>query len=132
MSKLQLHDSLVVRRIFIALGFVALVLGLFGVVLPVLPTTPFVLLAAACFARGSERFHNWLLDHHISGPLIRDWYHHRSMRPGIKRWAFLLMALSFGSSILLVKLFWLKIMLAGIGVSLAVLLWRIPVRAAAD
>lgn len=132
MSKLQLHDSPVLRRVFIALGFLALLIGIVGVVLPVLPTTPFVLLAAACFSRGSERFHNWLLNHRISGPLIREWYQHRSMPPGIKGWAFLLMALTFGSSILMVKPFWLKIMLAAIGVILAIFMWRIPVRKAVE
>ena len=113
---------------FIALGFITLLLAGLGLFLPILPTTPFVLLAAACFARGSERFYNWLLQHRITGPLIRAWYQHRSMPPGIKRWAYLLLAISFGSSILMVPLPWLKILLAVLGAALAIVLWRIPVR----
>lgn len=113
---------------FIALGFATLLLGILGLFLPILPTTPFVLLAAACFARGSERFHRCLMDHHLTGPLVREWYQHRSMPPGAKGWAYFLLAVSFGSSILIVPTGWLKIVLAVLGVVLATALWRIPVR----
>ena len=51
---LQLHHSPLIRSMYLAAGFIALTLGAIGVILPILPTTPFVLLAAACFARGSE------------------------------------------------------------------------------
>lgn len=128
MSKLKLHDSALVRHLFIALGFAALLLGLIGIFLPILPTTPFILLAAAFFARGSERFHGWLLRHHISGPLIADWYEHRSLRPGVKRWAYALTILSFGSSILLVEALKLKLLLLILGLLLGYFLWRVPVR----
>ena len=57
-------------------GWLALFLALIGVVLPLLPTTPFVLVAAACFARSSPRLHQWLLTNRIFGPLIVDWSEH--------------------------------------------------------
>jgi uncharacterized protein len=128
MSKLKLHNSVFIRHVFIALGFAALLLGLIGIFLPILPTTPFVLLAAAFFARGSERFHAWLLEHRITGPLIVDWYQHRSLRAGVKRWAYLLTAISFGSSILLVEPLQIKLLLIILALILIYFLWRIPVR----
>jgi len=54
-------------------GVVALVLGVIGIPLPLLPTTPFLLLAAFCFARGSPRLHDWLLAHRRFGPPIQSW-----------------------------------------------------------
>lgn len=124
----RLHRSQLVRYLFVAAGVVSLVVGVIGIFLPVLPTTPFILLAAACFARGSARFHDWLLAHRLTGPLIREWYLHQSIPRRIKRWAYGLMAVSFGSSILLVPALWLKVALAALGVILAVVLWRVPSR----
>lgn len=65
-----------VRVIWFLVGFTALSLGVVGAVLPFLPTTPFLLLAAFAFARSSKRWHAWLLQHRIFGPLIRDWQNH--------------------------------------------------------
>jgi uncharacterized membrane protein YbaN (DUF454 family) len=74
-----LHRSRVVRCLFWLAGSVSLALGLVGVVLPGLPTTPFVLLAAACYAKASPRLHGWLLNHRFMGPMVRDWEQHRSL-----------------------------------------------------
>ncbi len=68
-----------VRWLLWLAGTVSLALGLIGVVLPGLPTTPFVLLAAACYAKASPRLHGWLLNHHFLGPMVRDWEQHRSL-----------------------------------------------------
>ncbi len=61
------------RLIYQGLGFVFVVLGAIGVLLPLLPTTPFLILAAACFARSSEKWHAWLLRNRIFGPMVKDW-----------------------------------------------------------
>ncbi|MBX3531714.1 MAG: YbaN family protein [Rhizobiaceae bacterium] len=80
------------RPLWIAAGFVAVGLGLAGVVLPLLPTTPFMILAAFCFAQGSERLHGWLVDHPRFGPAIRDWNRHGAIAPRAKRLAVAAMA----------------------------------------
>lgn len=127
-SLLRLHDSRFVRMLYITAGITALLLGALGAVLPILPTVPFVLLAAACFARGSERFHGKLLANRIAGPIIREWCLYRSIPRRAKRWAYGVMALSFGTSILIVPAVWHQIMLVIIGVILATFIWRVPVR----
>jgi uncharacterized membrane protein YbaN (DUF454 family) len=72
-----LERSLLKRRTYRLFGFVALSLGIIGIPMPVLPTTPFLLLAAWCFARSSERWHQWLLANKTFGPLISNWDKHR-------------------------------------------------------
>lgn len=63
-----------VRRIvLIAAGLISLAIGAVGIFVPLLPTTPLVLVAAFCFANSSERLHQWLLDHNVFGPLIDNW-----------------------------------------------------------
>ncbi len=61
------------RIVLILVGLTALALGTLGIFLPLLPTTPFVLVAAIAFANSSERLHQWLLDHDVFGPLIKNW-----------------------------------------------------------
>jgi hypothetical protein len=123
----RVHDSQFVRGLYLSLGILALILGGLGVVLPLLPTTPFVLLAAACFARSSEYFHERMLAHRVVGPMIREWREHRAMSRRVKRWAYLLMILTFGFSILLMDATWHRMMLAVAGTALGFFLWRVPV-----
>lgn len=81
------------RALWWLLAWTALVLGLIGVVLPGLPTTPFVLLAAYAAARGSPRLAAWLHRHRQFGPLIRDWQAHGAVSRRAKWLATLTMAL---------------------------------------
>jgi uncharacterized protein len=121
--------SRAVRVLFNIAGIVALGLGLVGIFLPLLPTTPFVLLAAACFARGSERFHQWLLANRTFGPMVHEWESHRSLPYRTKVSAIVLMSLTMAVSIVFfVQPPWLKVALALAGVGLAIWMYRIPSR----
>lgn len=64
------------RTLWTLAGFASFGLGALGVLVPLLPTVPFMLLAAFCFARGSDRFHDWLVNHPRFGPAIQDWRAH--------------------------------------------------------
>ncbi len=84
----------VAKKLWIAAGMVALALGLIGVVLPLVPTAPFVLLAAYCFSRGSKRWEDWLLGRPRLGPMIRNWRAYRIVPLAAKWMATITMSLS--------------------------------------
>lgn len=98
-AEVSAKASLPVRGIFAAIGTISLAFGVIGIFVPVLPTTPFVLLAAACYARASPRLYGWLLGQPALGPIITDWRRSRSLPPGVKRRALVLVALTFAVSI---------------------------------
>jgi uncharacterized membrane protein YbaN (DUF454 family) len=123
------HDSLALRLVFAGLGAAFLALGAVGAFVPVLPTVPLWLVAAACFARSSTRVYNWLLNHRHFGHGIREWRHHRAIPWRAKRAALALMALSFGVTIVFLLDGWLARSLMGVaGVVLGAWLWRLPSR----
>jgi uncharacterized protein len=116
-----------VRGAWIAIGFVFIALGFIGVVLPLVPTTPFVLLAAYCFARSSPRFYRWLLDHRVFGTLIRDWHAGRGIAMRAKVTAVALIFLTIGSSAaFFVSSALVRVLLVAIGVSVVAFLLTRP------
>jgi uncharacterized membrane protein YbaN (DUF454 family) len=118
-----------VRVLFFVAGVVSLALGIAGIFLPVLPTTPLVLLAATCFARSYRPLHEWLLNHRVLGPTLRDWYEHRSLKRRTKLVAITTMAAGLGASIVFfVEPIWLDALLVGLGIVLGVWLYRLPTR----
>jgi len=97
-------------------------LALAGVVLPLRPTTPFLLLAAACFRRSSPRLHRRLTENRRLGPFIRQWQRDRSVPRGAKWRAYLVIIATFGVSILLVDVLWVRLVLVGLACALIVFL----------
>jgi uncharacterized protein len=113
----------VVRGAWISLGFVFIGLGFAGVLLPLIPTTPFVLLAAYCFSRSSPRFYAWLLRHRVFGKLIRDWRAGRGIEMRTKVTAVVLIVVTIGSTaVFFVSSPLLRLMLLAIGVSVILFL----------
>lgn len=101
--------SPVLRYLLFVCGCVSVVLGVIGIFLPVLPTTPFLLLAAACFARSSKRFYLWLVMHPKLGPWVRDYLDGQGLPLKGKVWALGLMWTSISVSMWIVPLFWVRI-----------------------
>ena len=82
------------RWFWLICGALCLLLGVIGIVLPLLPTTPFVLLAAYCFSLGSARYEQWLLTHPRFGPMVRDWRSQRAVPMRAKQVAWGTMTIS--------------------------------------
>jgi hypothetical protein len=94
------------RPVYIGVGFFFVGLAVVGAVLPVLPTTPFLLLASYFFIRSSPRLNSWLLRTRLFGPLIRDWQRHRAVRPRVKFTAVCVVLLFAGGSATFGNLSW--------------------------
>jgi len=113
------------RAILIALGTLFLALAAVGVAVPGLPTTPFVLLAAACYLRSSPRLYSKLLAHRVFGRLIRDVQERRAIPLSAKIVSVAAMAVMVGvSAAFLVHALWLRLLLIGLGIAGCVLVLR--------
>lgn len=97
------------KPLLILLGFIFVGLAALGVVLPGLPTTPFLLVAAACFAKSSTRFYNWLITNKVFGPVILDWRQNRTMPARAKMVAITSILFVGSFSLITIPEVWLKI-----------------------
>ena len=110
------------EKIFIILSFVSLGFGILGMFLPILPTTPFLLLSAALFAKSSTRYYQWLLNHKYFGQYIRDFRENKSIPLKLKiysitiLWATILISIIFATKGML----WLQILLAAIAIGVSI------------
>ncbi len=109
-----------VNYLLIILGAVSLGLGVAGMFLPVLPTTPFLLLTAWCWMKGAPRLHAWLMAHPKLGPYIRDFQEHKCISRRVKAVSVTTLWLTIALSIILVRPLWLRILLAAIAAGVTV------------
>ncbi len=115
------------RLLIMCVGWISLIAGIIGIVLPLLPTTPFVLLSAYCFSKSSPRLHHWLLNQPRLGPMIRNWEQNGSISQNAKVAATVLIIGLMGSSLV-----WLtmpaiiKGCLTCIGIAVLTFIWTRP------
>lgn len=117
----------IVRFLMIAGGLISVGLGIIGIVLPILPTTPFFLLAAYLFVRSSQRLYRWLITHRVFGNYIRNYIQHKAISRGVKAFTLILLWGTIALSIYLMShRVWVQILLlvVAIGVSVHVLKLR--------
>jgi len=108
------------RIILLSLGFLFLGLGILGMFLPILPTTPFLLLASAMFLRSSEKWSNWLLNHKTFGKPIRNYMEHKAVSKKSRIFALVLLWPTILVSASMVDKIWLKIMLIVIALGVTI------------
>ena len=119
------------RTTYVAMGHASLTIGFVGIFVPLLPTTPFVLLAALCYSRGSERFHTWLHRHPRFGPMIHSWREHRAIGPRAKLAGAIMVLLSMSYSVWRLDLPWSVIPIA-VGVAVLSFILSRPTAPAAQ
>ncbi len=121
------------KIVFLILGWISIGLAVLGVFLPLLPTTPFVLLAAFLFSRGSTRYHEWLLSHKTFGPLISDWQHGGVIRFRAKVWSTAMIIPLFSYTLYFVNVVLsVKIIVGIIGIFVLAFIWSRPSNAPND
>ncbi len=119
--------NVMVRYSLITIGWLSVALGVIGIFLPLLPTTPFLLLAASCFAKSSTRFHSWLLNQPQLGPYIHLYLDGKGIPLKAKAYILLLMWFTISTSALfLVNPVGLKVMLFGIATGVSIYILRMP------
>lgn len=108
------------QLILLIIGSISLFLGSIGLVLPILPTTPFLLLSAYCYLNSSKRLYRWLMSHPIFGLHLYHYMKYHAVRKSAKVGALLFLWLSLGTSIYFIQSLWLQIILAVIGVLVSI------------
>lgn len=108
------------RILLIIFGSLSLVLGMIGIVLPILPTTPFLILAAFCFLRSSNRLYNWLIGHKVFGRYIYNYMTYQAVMKRTKIVAMVLLWASLLISIMVVDNLHIRLMLLVVGMAVSI------------
>ena len=126
--KTNQHNNPTVRWLFLIFGWLFFTLGIIGVLLPVMPTAPFILLAAGCWARSSRRFHFWLINHKYFGKFVRDWEDRHAV-PLYGKWLATIM-MTISTTMLFFNIpsdmMWVACFVALVCSGVAVYLFRLP------
>lgn len=114
------------RTLFLIFGGLFFLVGIIGIFLPILPTTPFMILSAACFAESSPRFHKMLLNNRWFGEDLQQWEANRTMKRVTKKRATWVIVLTFSASILILwGNYLLQVALLCTAALLLFFMWRI-------
>ncbi|WP_372861149.1 YbaN family protein [Spongiibacter sp.] len=121
------HSNLFIRYSLIAVGWLSFALGMIGLLLPVVPTSPFLILSAACFLRSSPRFYHWLTQHPWFGRYIRYYMEGRGIPTKIKVLILLLLwIMILSSALLIVRIPWVTATLCSIAALVSIYILRQP------
>jgi len=126
MSAIVRFKNKAVKGLLLFVGLLSVVLGVVGIFLPIMPTTPFLLLAAACFARTSPKFYNWLVGHPRLGKYLVYYLEGKGIPLKAKIYTIALIAISMSVTSYIVPLLAVKILLPLVGVLVALYIVRQP------
>lgn len=125
--KPKISKNPLVRGLLMAASFLCLALAALGVVLPLLPTTPLVILAAYLYSKSSERWYYWLINHRVFGPPLRRWYQTGAITTRAKYMALAMIVGTFSYSVgFVVDLLAVKVLLVAIALGICVFIYRLP------
>ena len=128
-DQIKTIDNRFLRGIFIILGSFFLGLGIIGIIVPLLPTTPFLLLAAGCYARSSKKIYNWLLNNKLFGPYITNYLEGKGIPFKIKIYAILIIWITILFSVFfIVKILFVNIILIIIAILVSIYLISIKTK----
>ena len=113
------------RLVYLTIGFISLGLGIIGIPLPILPTTPFLLLAMACFAKSSKRFEKWLYQTKLYQTYVADYRETKSIAKERKKWILLQIYILMGISIYLAPIIWVKLALGALTIFITFYLLKV-------
>lgn len=117
------------KLMFLVVGTISLALGVIGIILPVLPTTPFILLTAYCYLRGSPRFHAWLVEHPTLGPIVKEYGDGEGMTKESKQKAIAMTWIAVTlTAIFLLDTLQLRILVIGLAIIGTLVLLRLKTR----
>lgn len=108
------------KLLYLLLGTLSLILGIIGIFLPVLPTTPLLLLTAFCYYRGSSRMYDWLMSHPKLGPYIRNFREHRMIPRSVKAYILTMLWLSLLFCAYILHPIWLKCLMIAIAIGVTI------------